>query len=98
MEERESAGYKHRLVLVNREEATLEGVLHLESFDDQEVVVESELGMMAIRGENLHIRQLNLETGDLAIEGLIKSIDYMEDSGFSGFKGRGKGLLGRLLR
>jgi len=54
---------KHQLSLRNREALQVEGVINVESFDNQEVVVETDAGMLFVRGEDLHIKELNLETG-----------------------------------
>ncbi len=64
MEERYShnAG-EHQLTIVGRRKMELTGVIHVESFDNEEIILETELGLLAIRGEDLHIKQLTLEEG-----------------------------------
>lgn len=84
--------WRHQIVLSDREEMHVEGVLNLGSFDEQEIVMESEQGSLLIRGEGLNIKQLNLDKGSVIIEGLIKSISYDDESRNK------KGLLGRLLK
>ncbi len=86
---------QHRLIIQNRESMDVTGVLHVDSFDDEEVILETEQGILAIRGEELHIRQLNLEKGELAIEGLILELAYSDDKRF---RDRGKGLFERLFK
>ena len=88
----------HQVTVSNREQVAVEGVIHVDSFDDREVILETELGMMAIRGEDLHIKQLNLEDGHLSIEGVVKTVDYLEDGLVVGGKSRNKGWLQRILR
>lgn len=85
----------HRLIIHNRETIDVTGVLHVDSFDDEEVILETEQGLLAIRGEDLHIRQLNLEKGELAVEGLILELAYSDDKRL---KDRGKGLFERLFK
>ena len=51
--------------------------------------------MLAIRGEELHIKNLNLEQGELNVEGLIMELAYSEERSI---KHGGRGLLGRLFR
>ncbi len=87
---------EHKVSLVNRETANIEGVLNVDSFDDQEIILDTDLGLLTLRGEDLHIKQLNLDTGSLTVDGLINSIEYSMEKG--GIKDRGKGLLDRLLR
>lgn len=86
---------QHRLVIENRENTEITGVVHVDSFDNQEVVIETELGLLAIRGENLHIKHLNLEQDEVAIEGYVLEMAYAE---IKGGKARGKTLLERLFR
>jgi len=85
----------HRLIIQNRESMDVTGVLHVDSFDDEEVILETEQGILAVRGEELHIKQLNLEKGELAIEGLILELAYSDDKRF---RDRGKGLFERLFK
>lgn len=87
----------HRIVVTNREQVALEGVIHVDSFDDQEIILETELGMMAIRGEDLHIKQLSLDDGQLSVEGMVKAVDYLEGGLVSAGKSRKKGLFNRLF-
>lgn len=84
--------WHHQIIVTDREEMLVEGVLNLGSFDEQEIVMESEQGSLLIRGEGLNIKQLNLDKGSVAIEGLIKTISYDDESRSK------KGLLGRLLK
>lgn len=85
----------HRLVINNRETVDVTGVVHVDSFDDEEVVLETEQGLLAIRGEDLHIKQLNLEKGELSIEGLVHEFAYSDDKRM---RERGKGLFQRLFK
>lgn len=66
------------LVLENREKLTLSGVLDVLSFDDQIVIVETELGLLNIKGENLHINKLSIDTSEVIIEGEIDNLSYSE--------------------
>ena len=86
---------QHRLVINNRETLEVTGVIHVDSFDDEEVILETEQGLLAIRGENLHIKQLSLEKGELAIEGLILELVYSDDKRL---RDRGKGFFERLFK
>ena len=48
------------IVLENREKLSISGVLDVLSFDDQIVILETELGLLTIKGENLRINKLSL--------------------------------------
>ncbi|KAF0195628.1 MAG: sporulation protein YabP [Bacillota bacterium] len=88
--------YNHRVTITNREQVVVEGVIHVDKFDDEEIVLETDLGMMALRGEDLHIKQLSLESGQLTVEGVVKTVEYLEEGGRVG-KGKGKGFFDRIF-
>ena len=48
------------------------------SFDDQVVIIDTELGLLTIKGENLKINKLNLDTGDVIVEGNVNSLIYSQ--------------------
>lgn len=66
------------LILENREKLSISGVLDVLSFDDQLVIVETELGLLNIKGENLRINKLSIDTSEVVIEGDIYSMVYSE--------------------
>lgn len=79
------------LILENREKLSISGVLDVLSFDDQVVVVETELGLLNIKGINLKINKLSIDTSEVIIEGEIYELaysqkDYEKNSG--GFFGK----------
>ncbi len=89
---------QHSLQILNREQTTVEGVLAVESFDDEEIIIETEMGTLTLRGEELHIKQLDLESGRFAVEGFIHSCVYTTPRHRGGRSARGRGFLERLLR
>ncbi len=95
---RRQGSQQHKLVIDNREHMEINGVVNVDSFDDEEIVLETEQGLLAIRGENLHIRHLNLEEGELNIEGFVLELAYSEEKGAKGLGGKGKGFLERLFK
>ena len=66
------------LILENREKLSISGVLDVLSFDDQIVILETELGMLTIKGEDLRISKLSIDTQDVIIEGNIVSLSYSD--------------------
>ena len=66
------------LILENREKLSISGVLDVLSFDDQIVILETELGMLTIKGEDLRINKLSIDTQDVIIEGNIVSLTYSD--------------------
>lgn len=66
------------LILENREKLTITGVLDVLSFDDQIVILETELGLLTIKGENLRINKLSIDSEEVIIEGEIINLGYTE--------------------
>ena len=66
------------LVLENREKLSISGVLDVLSFDDQIVILETELGLLTVKGENLRINKLSLDTADVIVDGEIYNLGYSE--------------------
>lgn len=66
------------LVLENREKLSISGVLDVLSFDDQVVVVETELGLLTIKGDNLRINKLSIDTSEVVVEGDISNMNYSD--------------------
>ncbi len=67
---------KHNLILEDRCKLSLSGVTDVESFDDTEVSLYTTQGELVIRGKNLHVDEVSLETGDLEMSGEVKSMIY----------------------
>jgi sporulation protein YabP len=84
--------WRHQVILVDREEMTIDGVLSLGSYDEKEVIMETEQGLLMVKGEGLNIKQLNLDKSNIIVDGVIKSISY-DDSAHNK-----KGLLERFLK
>ncbi len=86
----------HSIFLRGRKHLTMEGVHHVDSFDESEIILQTNMGVLILKGEGLHITQLNLETGNLAAEGSFASLQYKE-SKVKG-AGAGKKILNRLFK
>ena len=79
------------LVLENREKLSISGVLDVLSFDDQIVILETELGLLTVKGENLKINKLSIDTEEVIVEGDIVNLGYSEkdiDKKAGGFLGK----------
>ncbi|MTI95520.1 MAG: sporulation protein YabP [Firmicutes bacterium] len=77
----------HKLVLVNQESLEVTGVSRVESFNPEEILLETPAGLLAVKGDDLDIRTLNLEQGVVDIEGLIYEIIYTGEKGSFGKRG-----------
>lgn len=99
VEERDFRGLsEHEVHIINRESVTIKGVVHVESSDDEEVVLDTDLGLLIVRGEDLQIKQLNLEEGTFSLEGTINGLQYTQGGGSRSKASKGKSFLERLLR
>ncbi len=83
------------LVLENREKLSISGVLDVLSFDDQIVILETELGLLTVKGENLRINKLSLDTADVIVDGEIYNLGYSEKNLD---KKSGGGILGKIFK
>lgn len=85
---------RQEIKMLNRKILEISGVLNVESFDAEEFLLETECGFLTIKGQNLHIKNLNLEQGLVAIEGLVNELAYVDGASQS----KSKGLLGKLFK
>lgn len=75
MEER-LANRNHKITINNRKDGNITGVIDVISFDVGEIKVETEMGTLLIKGTELHVKRLNLEKGEVDIEGNMDSFVY----------------------
>lgn len=85
----------HRIQMVNRKSATFTGVLDVLSFDVAEILLETQQGMLLIKGQDLHVNRLTLEKGEVDIEGQIDSLAYSEAKAV---KAKSESILKRLFQ
>ena len=85
----------HKLSLINRRSCTLTGVSDVLSFDVSEILLETEEGMLLIKGNDLHVNRLSLEKGEVDIEGKIDSLAYSE---IKDYGKQAESFLGRLFK
>lgn len=82
------------LVLENRGRLSISGVLDVFSFDDQVVIVETELGLLTVKGEDLRINKLSIDTSEVVVEGDVYSMNYSEKD----MDKKGASLLGKIFK
>ena len=75
------------LIFENRGKLSISGVLDVLSFDDQVVIVETELGLLTVKGENLRINKLSIDTSEVIVEGDISSLTYSDSKTLEKSKG-----------
>lgn len=95
MEEKQQILKGHKLNINGRRTANITGVNDVLSFDAGEVLLQTEQGILMIRGNELHVNRLTLEKGEVDIDGRIDSLTYSDQA--SGGKS-GESLFGRLFK
>lgn len=95
MEDRaQSTAGLHKVNINRRREGSINGVKDVKSFDEKEIVLETNMGMLTIKGDELHVGRLTIEKGEIEITGRIDSLVYSE----AGAAGKNSGsFLARLF-
>lgn len=68
----------HKLQLNERKSLTMTGVAEVVSFDESTVVLQTSLGLLVVQGQQLQLKNLTLEGGQVAVEGVIRALSYEE--------------------
>lgn len=71
----------HDLRLENRKKLSLTGVTEVPGFNEEAVSLTTTLGSLFVRGSGLHISKLDLDSGEVDIEGVISALQYTESKG-----------------
>lgn len=96
MDERQAQGQGvHKLVVNSRKAGLMTGIRDVIAFDMGEVLLETDLGMLMLKGKDMHVTRLNLEKGEVEVEGVIDSLTYSEVTNYSK---KGESLIGRLFK
>ena len=66
----------HNVILEGRKNLTISGVTDVDSFDERCISLYTQLGEIVIKGRELHINSMSVETGDMTIEGDIWALNY----------------------
>jgi len=91
----ENPGMAHKIVLNNRNQGNLTGILDVISFDENTIVLDTDMGLLTIKGKDLHVNRLSLEKGEVDLSGNIDSIAY---SDVHAEQKQGENLFARLFR
>ena len=87
-EEKRGNNRPHNLIMENRKTLTVSGVDHVDSFDEQTVVMATVMGELTVKGNDLHIDKLNTDVGEVAISGSIYGLIYTDEREKGGFLSR----------
>ncbi len=95
MEEQRQRTKPHRISLDKRSHAVISGVDDVISFDEKEVILETTLGRLTVKGEDMKVSRLTVEQGEVEIGGRMDSLVYSDSRGR---KAQGESFLGRLFK
>ena len=79
---------KHTLAIDGRERLTATGIRRVDFFSDELITAQTDLGQLNIKGEALHIENLNSDTGDMLVQGKVAAVSYTESGPALSFFGR----------
>lgn len=95
MEEKARPARKHDISIENRSKAQITGVNDVISFDLEKVLLETDYGMVMIKGDDLHVRRLSVEKGEVDLDGRIDAVEYSE---ISSYAKKGESVIARLFK
>ena len=78
----------HKLTLNERKNLTMTGVTEVISFDDTTVVLNTNLGTLEVQGQQLKLKTLSIDGGQVAVDGQISALIYEEPRSSRSFWGR----------
>ena len=78
---------EHDVIMRGRKLLDITGVKQVESFDNEEYILETVMGFLSIRGQNLQMKNLDVEKGIVSIKGKVFDLVYVDDQ--SGDKAKG---------
>lgn len=85
----------HKLALHNRSVGNISGIRDVVSFDENQVVLDTDMGLLTIKGKSLHVSRLTLEKGEVDVEGTMDSLVYSSNESL---RKSGESILTRLFK
>ncbi|MCI8515437.1 MAG: sporulation protein YabP [Hungatella sp.] len=85
----------HRLMLSNRAVLNVTGIRDVVSFDENQVILDTDMGLLTMKGKDLHVSRLTLEKGEVDVDGTIDSLIYSSNEAY---RKSGESLFNRLFR
>ena len=85
----------HRLTIENRGSGTMTGIREVVSFDENQVVLDTDMGLLTLKGKVLHVSRLTLEKGEVDLNGNIESLTYSSNEAL---RRSGESMISRLFK
>ncbi|MEH7125110.1 sporulation protein YabP [Bacillus sp. JJ1532] len=84
----------HDVIMRGRRLLDITGVKQVESFDNEEFLLDTVMGFLAIKGQNLQMKNLDVDKGVVSIKGKILDLVYLDDQ----HGDKAKGFFSKLFR
>ena len=85
----------HHLDLMNRGTGSVTGIQDVVAFDENQIVLDKDMGLLTVQGKGLHVSRLTLEKGEVDIEGTVDSLVYSSNETY---RKQGESLFARLFK
>ncbi|MEY8338628.1 sporulation protein YabP [Lachnospiraceae bacterium 62-35] len=85
----------HKLTMMNRSSCSITGLQEVVAFDENQVVLDTDMGLLTMKGKNLHVSRLTLEKGEVDLDGTIDSLIYSSNEAY---RKSGDSLFSRLFK
>ncbi len=85
----------HSCVMQNRQTVNLTGIREVVSFDENQVVMDTDLGLLTVKGKDLRVSRLTVEKGEADLEGTVDSLGYSSNEAY---RKAGESLFFRLFK
>ena len=95
MDEKIKTAKSHKIMIDNRRKAEITGVNDVISFDLNTILLETDYGMVTIKGSNLHVNRLSVEKGEVDIDGKLDAVIY---SDISNYNKKGESFISRMFK
>ena len=93
--EEKLGGRMHKLFLQNRGNVSITGVTDVVSFDESQVILDTDMGLLTLKGKDLHVSRLTIEKGEVDVEGTVDSLAYSSNESI---RRAGESMLSRLFK
>ena len=85
----------HHLDLMNRGTGSVTGIQDVVAFDENQIVLDTDMGLLTVKGKGLHVSRLTLEKGEVVIEGTVDRLVYSSNETY---RKQGESLFARLFK
>ena len=80
MDKQNQSAVPQNIILEGRRKLSVSGVEDIDSFDESSAVIFTSLGLIEVKGSDIHMNKLNLESGEIILEGDFDSIVYPDEN------------------